>query len=291
MRRRVAAVVLALVGVVGLSQAGVTPAQAAKPSAPKAKPQYVALGDSYAAGVGLTPYSNETCDRSATKAYPTLLAGKKLGLTFTACTGATTETLIDTQLVPVPDVVKYVTVTIGGNDLGFAEILSDCVARLGATDGCTDTTKTNADAALDALPTKLTTVLEAVKAAYPNATVYASGYPVMLGANFTGGRCVVGNGGWFVGDLWINEDDAPWLNTTATRLNDAIKAAAEAEGAKYADAAATFSGHARCDTGTPWVNGVILDGFQASERSFHPTADGQKLGYKAAFINAGFPAA
>lgn len=281
--RRVSSLVIAFLAAFSLTLT-VAPDAAAKPPKPAPAPtqKYVALGDSFASGAGLTPYSDAACYRSATQAYPTLLAGTSWKLTFVACTGATTQSVIDQQLpkAPVLD-AKVVTLTVGGNDVGFASVLSDCVDSA-VTDGCSAAMKTQTATALDNLPGKLATTLTAVKTAYPNATIHLTGYPRMFGS--FSGQCVVGSN--IIGNLWINQADGVWLNEVADALNTKLKDAATAAGTSvvFDDVAAKFATHGRCDTSTPWVNGVVLKSFfsaTATERSFHPTATGQKSGYQA----------
>lgn len=89
-----------------------------------------ALGSSYAAGPGIKPVANRRAYRSA-RNYPHLLA-ERLGATLTDLTvsGATTDTIIDTpqrlllhtfppQLNGLPADADLVTITAGGNDLGY----------------------------------------------------------------------------------------------------------------------------------------------------------------------------
>jgi lysophospholipase L1-like esterase len=79
---------------------------------------YVALGDSFAAGVGAGKLSDRTCYRSA-EAWPVLLAKKlQLSLLFPACTGAVTHgtknNVDPMQLGSLSDSTKLVTLSIGG---------------------------------------------------------------------------------------------------------------------------------------------------------------------------------
>jgi lysophospholipase L1-like esterase len=288
MRHRLVVLLTALLVVLGFVLSGTVAQAKPKPTPPPSTSAgYVALGDSYASGAGLTPYSDSTCFRSATQAYPSLLTGRKMTLTFTACSGATIPTMLASQLAVVPT-ASYVTVTIGGNDVGFREVLSDCIDSP-FTDGCSTTGMAAAEAAVTALPKTLIPALQEIQATYPNATVFVSGYPELFG-DLTG-TCRVGTyAGWM--PLEIGQEDGRWLNEMAGNLNAAIRSASDTAGVRYADAQATFDGHGLCDTGTAWVNGPIITSLfplTVSERSFHPTADGQKLGYRTAFVDAGFP--
>src|SRR5829696_10091664 len=103
-------------GAVLLCALGVSPpAQAAGSS-------YVALGDSYSSGTGTRTYlaDGTSCQRSV-YAYPSLLAASKgYTLNFRACSGATTADVSALQLSALGTGTAYVSLTVGGNDAGFA---------------------------------------------------------------------------------------------------------------------------------------------------------------------------
>ena len=80
----------------------------AQPAAHAAGPSYVALGDSYASGVGTRTYIDDgtSCQRSV-YAYPYLVAQQKgYALNFKACSGATTSTVTNSQLSAVTSTTK-----------------------------------------------------------------------------------------------------------------------------------------------------------------------------------------
>jgi hypothetical protein len=111
---------------------------------------YVAMGDSYASGEGLqsnattyiSPSNNDGCHRSAT-AYPALVAASlnvNLGQFetygsggFVACSGATSKDLLKgengepAQLSALSSATRWVTVTVGGDDLHFSNVLLACL--------------------------------------------------------------------------------------------------------------------------------------------------------------------
>ncbi|MFD0743222.1 GDSL-type esterase/lipase family protein [Phytohabitans flavus] len=100
--------------------------------------RHVALGDSYSSGTGAPPYSDALCRRSPAT-FSNLITGTLLpGLpvdrpTLAACHGAKTIDLYASQHPGVPpqlDAIqphtRLVTLTIGGNDLGFAAKLTGC---------------------------------------------------------------------------------------------------------------------------------------------------------------------
>jgi hypothetical protein len=108
-------------------------------------PRYVALGDSFSAGEGLPPFEQftdggdgNTCHRSI-GSYSRLLSqditqrARLLPAHFAACSGATTSDFSESQAEfqdpqrnQVSDFTEVITLTIGGNDVGFAGLAAAC---------------------------------------------------------------------------------------------------------------------------------------------------------------------
>ena len=90
--------------------------------------RYVALGDSYSAGNGAFSTNLDWgCGRN-TYAYPYLVASERpnTSLTFVACQGAVTEDVINNQVPQLGADTDYVSITVGGNDVGFANLIINC---------------------------------------------------------------------------------------------------------------------------------------------------------------------
>src|SRR5215207_2509302 len=163
-----------LVALVGLVVVGAVPAVAE--SNPNAV-EYVALGDSYAAGQGGGSYLN-TCLESP-NGYPYVLDPKRrIDLQANvACTGASTSTVLSTQLWALNEDTDLVTLTVGAADLGLSGILAACTAGtteacLLAIDGATDQ--------LGGLGRNLTGLYAAVALKAPNALIVVTGYPYLF---------------------------------------------------------------------------------------------------------------
>ena len=91
-----------------------------------AAPNYVALGDSYASGVGTRTYisSSGSCQRS-TKAYAYIDAARiGANLTFVACSGAKVADVTANQLPSVTSSTNIVSVQVGGNDANFSSVIT-----------------------------------------------------------------------------------------------------------------------------------------------------------------------
>ena len=96
---------------------------------------YVALGDSYSSGVGAGDYSDGSCDQSS-NAYPVLWADANAPASFAneTCSGATTSSVLSSQLSPLSSSTTLVSITVGGNDVGFSSVMETCV--LESTSSC-----------------------------------------------------------------------------------------------------------------------------------------------------------
>src|SRR5215213_7683907 len=120
-----------LIAVVALVMVGAVPAVAESNSRTV---QYVALGDSYAAGQGGGDYLNNCLE--SPNGYPYVLDPKRrIDLQANvACTGASTFTVLSTQLSALNKDTELVTLTVGAADLGLSGILAACTA--GTTEAC-----------------------------------------------------------------------------------------------------------------------------------------------------------
>src|SRR5688500_13684864 len=193
--RRLAVLGSALAGL--LTPLLVQPAQAAAPV-------YVALGDSYASGTGTRSYISDgtDCQRS-TKAYPSLIAAARgYALNFRACSGARVADVTNTQLSALTTATTYVTISVGGNDAGFADVLTTC-AQPGWMSNCNGAINTAQAYINNTLPTQLSNLYAAIRARAPYAKVVVVGYPRI----FMGEDCNA--------FTWFSPDEEARLNQTA----------------------------------------------------------------------------
>ena len=248
--------------------------------------RYVALGDSVAAGVGLTAVPGASqedalCGRSSS-AYPARVAHSlNMSLEQYACSGAKANegiyesqdvdgTAIAAQLdrafaAGTPDII---TVTIGANDVRWSQFVKQCYLW--------DCGTRFDDLQFAAYQTHFrwemyrTLSLIQTKAGGTHATmpqVYFTGYFTPFSAsdptcaelrNFTPG-------------------EMGWLNGNVNRLNQTIRDSVSWYGfAHYVPV--NFSGHELCSD-SPWIQGM-----QAAA-PFHPTASGQRA-YARAVLSA-----
>src|SRR5215471_12546492 len=166
---------LRLSAAVTMSLAGLSLLAIAPSASAASTISYVALGDSYSSGLGAGNYSDGSCDESS-NAYPVLWHGSHGGsFTNATCSGATTSDVLNNQLGGLSASTTLVTMTIGGNDVGFSNVLITCV--LESTNACVSAVKNAEATANTKLPSALNGLLAAIKSRAPNATVVLLGYP------------------------------------------------------------------------------------------------------------------
>ena len=216
--------------------------------------EYVALGDSYSSGTGTGSYIETGCYTS-THAYPYQLA-QQIGanLSFKACSGAVTSDVLSNQVSALNASTGLVTISIGGNDAGFADVVTQCNIPFS---NCNDDID-NANSFIDnSLGARLDGVYNEISSRAPNAHVVVVGYPRL----FKGNNCSVING--------ISAAERERLNATADRLTGVIADRASAHGFAFADARSAFGGHAICDDAS-WINGLSWPIIE----SYHPNQAG-----------------
>jgi lysophospholipase L1-like esterase len=270
--RHPAAVIAAL-----LACAATAPVLAASPAAaasvassPAASSaHYVALGDSYSSGLGAGHEipSGGACDRSRV-AYSALWAKTELPASYVsvACAGATTNSMRTHQVGALSKSTTLVSLTIGGNDVGFQHVLQTCILSSNST--CTKTIAAAGVLAAHKLPGRLLRSLAGIRAAAPAARVVVLGYPQLFDLSHP--ACVEG----------LSHIDEVHLNQAATVLDATIAAAARHSGDVFGNVRATFTPRHRICGGASWLHDIDI--FNLDD-SFHPTAAGQALGYLPVF--------
>jgi lysophospholipase L1-like esterase len=181
-------------------------------------------------------------------------------LTFAACTGATSIDVLANQLGSLSAATTYVTVSAGGNDAGFAPVITQC-AKPWPTTCWGDIGEANSYITRS-LPGRLDKLYAAIRTRAPRARVVAVGYPRVF--NATDCRTLAR----------ISPGEQSTLNSTADLLDQTIKARAAAHGFVFADPRPAFTHHAVCDS-TEWLNGLS----NPVTESYHPNVAGQTNGY------------
>lgn len=240
---------------------------------PSGRPEYVALGSSFAAGAGLGPLQAESpvlCARSV-NGYPQVLA-RSLGLSIVnmSCGGAVTRHVLDggqffqgPQIGAITRETRLVTLTIGGNDIGYIGDLSLLAMRrdqgfLAALAKATwGGPEPISERNFTRLETELTSVLRAVRARAPDAVIVVATYPTILPQS---GTCTA---------LGLSTDEVDLMRKVGDRLAEASRTAAVETGAIFVDMHQLGESHDACST-SHWTGGLKNNG----PAPFHPTQAG-----------------
>lgn len=269
--RRALAVALSAAALgLGVPAAIAAPGPAATPKAAAAKPIYRAIGDSYAAGYALS--GSEGCARSP-KAYPELLSHTTLKtwrLQFQACSGATTAQMIKSQLGPRDPRVRLVTVSAGGNDVGFGAIAT-CTPNVAACEAAIAN-----GLALEksgAITRNVHALLLAIHAKLPNAKIDLLDYPIAIQHTQSQAGCsatiqaAVQLLGAQLDQLNVGLNTAIHAAVTQVQASNRAKTT-NIHVAEVRSVVGAFTGHGMCSK-TNWI------GRPGSTSPLHPTARGQ----------------
>jgi lysophospholipase L1-like esterase len=242
---------------------------------------YVALGDSYTAGPLIPTQLDDPigCLRSD-RNYPHLVAAALRVPAFrdASCSGAGTEDMSSPQdLDSGPDnppqldrldaQTRVVTIGVGGNDIGFTEIVRTCATADRSGTPCQDEFVDGDDDEIsnriaDTAP-KLDDVLESIDDRSPDARVFVVNYISILPE--TGPGC------W--PQLPFADADVPYLRAKQHELNAMLAEQAAANGATLVDAFAASVGHDACQaSGIRWVEPAL----GASGAPVHPNQLGHE---------------
>lgn len=228
---------------------------------------YVALGDSYSSGLGAGSYSGGSCYRSA-NAYPQLWdnANHPTTFSFVACSGATTTDVINNQISALSTATTLVSITIGGNDVGFSSVMETCV--LGTDSACLNAINQAEAQAKSQLPSLLSTLFSDISARAPNARVVVMGYPEFYDLSKSS-TCI-----------GLSTTKRTALDGGADVLDSVIQAATTGRALfVYSEIRGAFTGHEICDSSS-WLHSV--DWLNLTD-SYHPTASGQSGAYYPVF--------
>ncbi|MFE7243546.1 SGNH/GDSL hydrolase family protein [Streptomyces sp. NPDC057580] len=239
---------------------------------------YVALGDSYASAPLVPTQVDTTCLRSDQN-YASLVARSKAAtLTDVTCSGATTADMTVPQTDGVPAQLDalgrgtdLVTVTIGGNDIGFSTVLGTCVQLMsgnpGGTPCRTHYSGTGTDRITDAITEtgpKVAQVLRGIHRRAPHARVVVVGYPDLFPDDGVG--CTSRSVPLAAGDF-------AWLRDKEKELNAMLARQARYSGARYVNTYTATVGHDLCKpTGERWIETFAPE---TPAAPVHPNAAGE----------------
>ena len=224
---------------------------------------YVALGDSYAAGPivpnQVAPYGCLKSDHNyAHLAAPTI----GLSLKDATCSGATTADMTESQSTELGSVppqfdslsgeTTRVSLTIGGNDIGFSEIALSCVTLNPFSTPCKDKYDSGGHdqiaERIAATAPKVAAVLQGIHTRSPSAKVFVVNYAAIFPET--------GYGCW--PQMPMGFGDVPYLRSKEKELNAMLATQAAANGATLVNWYNASIGHDACKgSSTRWVEPVI----------------------------------
>jgi hypothetical protein len=289
---------------------------------------YVALGDSYSSGEGVPPFfagtdgPSDFCHRSPL-AYSQVL-GTRYRMTpkFYACSGAeTTDITNEIQYTEPAQITRdgvdgtadLLTITIGGNDAGFADVLKACIGQklkadfinaaigpvgrwlgLGREPSCAKSSAftSSVHQQIDGVFFPVETTYQRLKQATgPDTSIIASNYPRLFPVDDDDQNCLAL-------DFILTNDTQDWMNSAGDRLDGVLASAAGDAGVNFVDVRSAFAGHEICGPSGAYINGLsmasgsgggctwsvlgkcIIPGIPIVG-SFHPNAAGHANGYAA----------
>jgi lysophospholipase L1-like esterase len=247
----------------------------------------VSLGDSYSSGTGTGSYISDipSCRRSPL-AYPNLLSGSILGNlpldvpSLKACHGARISDLYITQVGWLNvNRTRFVTITIGGNDMGFATTLRQCATPFAGDCGANGPlippavlaqTRADLTAAYRTIRSMMRSDGYLVVVGYPQFTPVPGVDPDPNADVRAALTCPAIASTFSTAELTA-------IATAVVQADNMIAGAVADTGdphVVFVDAYNAFAGHRLCSTNGEWSNGIRLDD---QEESFHPNA----MGYQA----------
>ena len=242
-----------IVGLLVLAAVMLVPAATAA-----AQSQYVALGDSYSSGVGTRVFYEEAgeCDRSPDAYGPKIAAAEGYSLNFEACSGAKTAEVNEKQLGKLSSTTSLVTITIGGNDAGFSNVIINCALYYFT---CGEAIGEADEFIKNKLPGLLETTYKDIRAKATTAKVVVLGYPKLFTKE--GKTCNVN---------FLTSGNEKKMNESAELLDGVIKARAEALKFTFVNPTSAFESHEVCSS-SEWLNGQS----DPLSESYHPNVAGQ----------------
>jgi lysophospholipase L1-like esterase len=272
-----------------LASAGCAPLASPNAQAPRPTTKYIAMGSSFAAGPGITTSADvpaNRCSRSTDNYAHQLARMRHFDLVDVSCSGATTEHILGpwaelpAQIDAVTPDTALVTITIGGNDVGYIGklFMSSCSGM------ATGTLETRAaalckrltqnrpaadpaaqsrasapptDAQWIALGASLRRISEDVRRRAPRAHIVYVDYVTLLP---DGAPCA---------EVPLSPDDAANARAIAARLANITASAADASHATLVKASRLSAGHDAC-AAEPWVSGFLPREGMPGSAIYHP---------------------
>lgn len=241
----------------------------------------MALGDSFSAGPGagssISP-EQSACGRTDGSyvyqlyqdddlvAKPDPHFDNDTAFGFNACSGAVTADVWSLQMQnatgaysPFIKGADLYTLTVGGNDLRFDEIVRACVYGIAIPFFGKCNSLLNA---IDDQVTDNSTFQTNIGSLFDNLRTQVNGNTVVILPYITFYNGQAGRGF----SCWLSQSTRQRLNLQVRQVNNALRIAAVQRGFHFLNEdslQAAFNGHRFCDTGTYWIQDSIFDGLSS----------------------------
>ncbi len=256
------------------------------PSAANISPTYLGAGQDGSVYASNTP--SDQCHRSPVAYSEDLATSNGWNLGFYACSGATTNNILTQkkngeppQINDLSGSTNLVTLTIGGNNAGFAGVIKSCIAQTikantenkitfglaGADPNCVDNKHFiyNESTVIANTEQALLATFSTIRAKVPNASIIVLDYPQLFPTHSAGQGCI---------QLipFLTSPDQIEFNLLARMLDAFEHRAAYDAGVNFVDVQSDFLGHGACGATGAYINGIT----DPLVGSFHPNAKGQR---------------
>jgi hypothetical protein len=160
---------------------------------------------------------------------------------------------------PLNSGTGLVSLTVGGNDAGFSDVMTTCVT--GSDSDCVNRVDQAESYARNTLPARLEATYDPIRAKAPNAKVVVPGYPHMYTLD--------------VLRVGLSDTEHRKIDEAADVPDSVIADRSAAHGFVFGDVRTTFKGHELC-SGDDRPHSLVAS---PSWESYHPTATGHANGY------------
>jgi len=242
-----------------------------------ANARYVAMGSSYAAGPNIGQSADtppNRCARSAVNYAHVLAQAKHLALTDVTCSGATTAHIlgpwdaIAPQISAVTPATQLVTITIGGNDLGYMTAIgimrcprASEAERKRYFGGNCPAPKAITAQDEEALKTRMASMVHQLRKQAPEARILLVQYFSLMPSS---GNCPA---------TGLTDEEVPQIRAIGRRLAKLTVEVARENGAELVPLDRISAPHGLCSK-EPWMNGGDPDMAAKVGAPYHPNAAG-----------------
>ena len=163
---------------------------------------------------------------------------------------------------------KVITLTAGGNDVGFSKKIKDCVNPFASSETCdwANSEMGTLGSQIRGQFDRLVSLYKELKSASPGVKIYAIGYPQFI-TDKEPANCGLNAGN-------ANVMERRMIVRATQYMNEVIEAAARKAGVKYVDISQALNGGKMCEKHQIYMTGIVGLGEQ---ESYHPNKFGHTM--------------